>query len=148
MFSHPSYYCSCLFIENLIPLILRYQLLMIVSSCYFIAIVVVVWLCVCSSLGFTGVILFIAWVFAGIVGLLRLAYSFYYLLQGWIYRYILFDFDFIMEYLYETMIESFARYTNLLASVVCFRVCKTSVQALLDFRVSIEKSGIILIGLP
>ena len=43
--------------------------------------------------------------------------------------------------------ESFAGYNSLDWDLWFLRVCRTSVQALLYFRVSIEKSGVILIGL-
>ena len=46
------------------------------------------------------------------------------------------------------MIENFAGYSSLGWHLCSLRVCMTSVQALLAFRVSIEKSGVILIGLP
>jgi hypothetical protein len=46
------------------------------------------------------------------------------------------------------VIESFAWYGSLDWHLCSFRVCMTSVQDLLAFIVSVEKSGIILIGLP
>jgi hypothetical protein len=46
------------------------------------------------------------------------------------------------------IIETFGGYSRL-GWFLCFlRVCMTSVQALLAFSVSVEKSGVILIGLP
>jgi hypothetical protein len=46
------------------------------------------------------------------------------------------------------VIESFAGYYSLGWHLCSLRVCIISVQDLLDFRVSGEKSGVILIGLP
>ena len=46
------------------------------------------------------------------------------------------------------LIESFARYSSLGWHLCSLRVCMSSEQALLSFIVSVEKSGIILIGLP
>ena len=46
------------------------------------------------------------------------------------------------------VIESFVRYSSLGWHLCSLRVCITSVQDLLAFIVSGEKSGVILIGLP
>jgi hypothetical protein len=46
------------------------------------------------------------------------------------------------------LIESFAGYSNLGWCLCSLRGSMTSDQALLDFIVSVEKSGVILIGLP
>ena len=46
------------------------------------------------------------------------------------------------------VIESFAGYSSLGWHLCSFSVCISSVQALLAFIVSGEKSGVILIGLP
>ena len=46
------------------------------------------------------------------------------------------------------LIESFAGYSSLGWHLFSLRVCMTSDQAALAFIVSVEKSGIILIGLP
>jgi hypothetical protein len=46
------------------------------------------------------------------------------------------------------VIESFAGYSSLAWQSCSLRVCMTSAQDLLDFRISVEKSGVILIGLP
>ena len=46
------------------------------------------------------------------------------------------------------VIESFAGYSSLGWQLCSLRVCVTSVQGLLAFIFSGEKSGIILIGLP
>jgi len=46
------------------------------------------------------------------------------------------------------LIESFAGYSNLGWHLCSLRVCMTSVQDLLAFVVSGEKSDVILIGLP
>ena len=48
----------------------------------------------------------------------------------------------------STVIESFAGYRSLGWHLCSLRFCITSVQALLAFIVSGEKSGVILIGLP
>jgi len=44
--------------------------------------------------------------------------------------------------------ENFARYSSMGWHLWSLRVCKTSVQAPLDFRVSIEKLSRVIIGLP
>ena len=46
------------------------------------------------------------------------------------------------------VIESFAGYSCLGWHLCALRVCMTSAPNLLTFRVSVEKSGVILIGLP
>jgi hypothetical protein len=46
------------------------------------------------------------------------------------------------------VIESFARYSNLGRHLCSLKVYRTSVQDLLTFIISGEKSGVILIGLP
>jgi hypothetical protein len=46
------------------------------------------------------------------------------------------------------VIECFAGYSSLGCHYCFFKVCLTSVQDLLDFIVSVEKSGVIMIGLP
>ena len=70
-------------------------------------------------------------------------------MQGWICGKILHAFGFVMQYLGPTMvIESFAGYSSLGWHLCSLRVCMTSVQDLLAFIVSGEKSGVILIGLP
>ena len=47
----------------------------------------------------------------------------------------------------SSVIESFAGYSSLSWHLCSLRVCMISAQDLLAFRVSIEKSGVILIGL-
>ena len=46
------------------------------------------------------------------------------------------------------VIESFAEYNSLGWHLSSLRICMTSAPDLLDFIVSCEKSGVILIGLP
>ena len=46
------------------------------------------------------------------------------------------------------VMESFAGYRSLGCHLCSLRVCITSSQDLLAFIVSVEKSGVILIGLP
>ena len=46
------------------------------------------------------------------------------------------------------LIESFAGCSSLGWCLCYLRICMTSDQALLDFIVSVAKSGVILIGLP
>ena len=46
------------------------------------------------------------------------------------------------------VIESFAGYSSLSSHLYSLRICITSVQDLLAFIVSGEKSGVILMGLP
>jgi hypothetical protein len=48
----------------------------------------------------------------------------------------------------STVIESLAGYSSLVWHLSSLSVCITSVQDLLAFLVSGEKSGVILIGLP
>lgn len=55
---------------------------------------------------------------------------------------------FIMGCLFPLHLSSFAGY-NILGWHLWFcRICRTSVQALIDFKISIEKSGVSLIDLP
>ena len=77
-------------------------------------------------------------------------FSHYYPLKGWILEKILCEFRFVMEYFVSPsmVIGSFAGYSSLVWHSCSLRVCITSVQALLPFIVSGEKSGVILIGLP
>ena len=78
-----------------------------------------------------------------------LVFSLYYPLKGWIRGKILCEFGFVMGYFGPSMeIESFAGYGSLGWHLCSLSVCITSVQALLAFIVSGEKSGVILIGLP
>ena len=74
----------------------------------------------------------------------------YYPLKGWICGKILYEFGFVMEYFgfSTTVIESFPGYSSLGWHLYSLSVCITSVQDLLAFIVSGEKSGVILIGLP
>jgi hypothetical protein len=60
------------------------------------------------------------------------------------------EFCFVMEYFAFSICgsESFAGYSSLSLHFCFFRVCIISVQDLLAFMVSGEKSGVILIGLP
>lgn len=46
------------------------------------------------------------------------------------------------------MIDSLAGYSGLGWHLWSFRVCRASLQTLLGFRVSIQKSSVILMGLP
>jgi hypothetical protein len=48
----------------------------------------------------------------------------------------------------STVIENFAEYSSLSWHLWFLRDYKISVQALLAFRVSVEKSGIIMVGQP
>ena len=48
----------------------------------------------------------------------------------------------------SVVIENFAGYSSLGWNLYSLRVCITSIQNLLAFMVSGEKSGMILIGLP
>ena len=63
---------------------------------------------------------------------------------------IMCEFGFVVEYFVSPsmVIESLARYSSLGWHLCSLSVCITSVQALLAFIVSGEKSGVILIGLP
>ena len=88
--------------------------------------------------------------FQGIISLLVLVFSLYYPLKGWICGNILCEFGFVMEYFVSPamVIESFSGYRSLGWHLCSLRVCITSVQDLLAFKVSGEKCGVILIGLP
>jgi hypothetical protein len=88
--------------------------------------------------------------FLGVASVLVLVFSLYYLLKGWILGKILCEFGFVMEYLVSPsmVIESLAGYSNLGWHLCSLRVYTKSVQDLLAFKVSGEKSGVILIGLP
>ena len=80
---------------------------------------------------------------------LVLVFSLYYPLKGWIRGNILCVFGFVIECFEELsmVIESFSGYSSLGWHFCSLRVCITSVQDLLVFMVSGEKSGVILIGL-
>jgi hypothetical protein len=76
-----------------------------------------------------------------------LEFFIYYPLLGWICEKIMFKFGFV--FICWTMLtESFAGYSSLSSYFCSFRVFMTSVQDFLPFRVSAEKSGVILICLP
>jgi hypothetical protein len=79
-----------------------------------------------------------------------LEFFLYYSLKGWIHGKILFEFGFVMYTLVppSMVIESFAGYCTLGWHLCSLRVCITLVQDLLDFIVSGEKSGVILICPP
>jgi hypothetical protein len=79
-----------------------------------------------------------------------LVFSRYYPLNGWIRGKILCEFGFVMEYFVfpSMVIESFAGSSSLGWHLCFLRVCITTVQDLLAFIISGEKSGVILIGLP
>ena len=60
----------------------------------------------------------------------------------------MFEFGFVLEYFgFFVYVESFAGYNSLGWHLCDIRVCMTSDQALQAFSVSVEKYGIILIGL-
>jgi hypothetical protein len=79
-----------------------------------------------------------------------LEFSLYYPLNGSIGAKILFEFGVIMEYFVSPsmLIESLAGYSSLDWHLCSLSVCLISVQDLLAFKVSGEKSGVILIGQP
>ena len=52
-----------------------------------------------------------------------------------------------ISFFLSIVIESFAQYSSLGWRLRSLRDCKTSAKALLSFKVSVEKSGVILIGL-
>ena len=80
---------------------------------------------------------------------LVLVFFCYYSLKGRI-RGKICEFGSVMEYFFSPskVIESLAGYSSLGWHLCSLSVCITSVQALLAFIVSGEKSGVILIGLP
>ena len=84
------------------------------------------------------------------VPVLVLVFFCYYPLKGWIRGKIMCKFGFVMEYFGSAfmVIESLAGYSSLGWHLCSLSVCITSVQALLSFIVSGEKSDVILIGLP
>jgi hypothetical protein len=112
--------------------------------------------CVCVSVyvfplfGFCCMRLFVVCVAVGVVNLLGLKFSsstFYG--SGSVDRYSLnLTLSWNIFFPPPVVIKIFARYCSLGWHLCSLRVCSTSVHALLDFRVSIEKSGIILVGLP
>ena len=70
-------------------------------------------------------------------------------MMGWIRGKIMCKFGSVVEYFSPpTVIENLAGYISLGWHLCSLSVCITSVQALLAFIVSGEKSGVILIGLP
>ena len=84
------------------------------------------------------------------VNFLVLVFSCYYPSKGWICGKMMCEFGFVMENFGFSIyvIESLARYSSLVLHLCFLSVCVTSVQDLLAFIVSGEKSGVILIGLP
>ena len=74
----------------------------------------------------------------------------YYPLKGWICGKIMCEFDFVWNTLFSPsmVIEHLAGYSILGWNLCSLSVCITSLQDLLAFIVSGEKSGVILIGLP
>ena len=78
-------------------------------------------------------------------------FSFYYPLQGWIIGKIFKCLNVVLSWnilvSQSMVIERFAGYSSLGCHLCSLRVCKTSVQDFLAFRVSVEKSDVILIGL-
>ena len=79
-----------------------------------------------------------------------LVFSLYYSLKGWIHVKILCEFGFVMEYFGFSVYGNceFCWVSSLGWQLCSLTVCITSVQDLLAFIVSGEKSGVILIGLP
>ena len=79
-----------------------------------------------------------------------LVFSCYYPLKGWIRGRILCEIAFIMNTLVSPymVIESLAGYSSLGWHLCSLDVCIASVQDLMAFIISGEKSGVILIGLP
>jgi hypothetical protein len=103
-----------------------------------------------SSFAFVGVKVFTSYIFMGVVNLLGLKFSFQYILQGWIFvdRYCLSFWHEVPCFLHLWGFKSFAGYSNLVWYLWSLRNCKTSAQALLVFRASIEELGKILKDLP
>ena len=90
-------------------------------------------------------LLFLGQVFHPYVGVFL-----YYPLKGWICGKIFQNLVLSWNTLVSPcmVIESFGGYNSLGWHLCSFRVCITSVQDLLAFILSVEKSGVILIGLP
>ena len=134
---------------------------MIVNSYYFGVVDVSVCVCVCVCvyvcifvwfyyLVFANVELFIYCVFFCVVDFIGLQFSSsIFCKAGFLDRYCL-NLDFSWNILFspsKVIDESFAGYSSLGWNLWFLTPCKISFQALLPFRVSIERSGIILIGL-
>ena len=83
------------------------------------------------------------------ISLIVLVFFCYYPLKGWIRGKIMCEFILLWNTLVSPsmVIESLAGYSSLGWHLCSLSVCITSVQALLAFIVSGEKSGLILIGL-
>ena len=79
-----------------------------------------------------------------------LVFSLYYLLKGWIHRNIFINLVLSWSTLISpsTVIESFTGYSSLGWHLCSLRIYVISVQDLLAFIVSGEKSGVILVDLP
>ena len=92
------------------------------------------------SLRFADVGLSIACAFVGIANFLGLEFSVG--LNLWT---SMLKSGFVMEYLVSPSMEigSFARYSGLISHLLSFSVCMITVQNLLAFRVSIEKSSLL-----
>ena len=86
----------------------------------------------------------------GIISLILLEFSLYYPLKDWIHGKILYKFGLSWNTLISPsmVIESFGGYSSLGWHLCSLSVCISSVQDLLAFIVSGDKSGVILIGLP
>jgi len=104
---------------------------------------------VCLSFGFFARKSYSCFLYS-IVSLLVLEFSIYYSFRaGFIERYcinLVLSWNILVSP--SILIKSFAGYSNLGWHLCSLRVCMTSVQDLLAFIVSGEKSGVILIGLP
>ena len=84
------------------------------------------------------------------ISVLVLVFFCFYPLKGWIRGKIMCEFVFSWNTLVSAsmVIESLAGYSSQGWHLCSLSICITSVQALLAFIVSGEKSGVILIGLP
>ena len=119
---------------------------MIVNSCYFLVVV----LCV-SVLWYLLVWDYLLSVFSGVclVSLAWIVPSNAFCRAGFVDRYCLnLVLSWNVLFTPSMLIESFAGYISLGWHPWSLSVCITSVQDLLAFIVSIEKSGVILMGLP
>jgi hypothetical protein len=116
------------------------------SLSYFIYIIIFALL---SSFGFVERRLLSCFVY-GLASFVVLAFSIYYPLKDWIYGDILCKFGCVNLVLSwnilvssSIVIENFIGYSNLSWHLCSLRVCMTSVQDLLAFIVSVEKSAFI-----
>lgn len=125
---------------------------MIISSYYFDVRGIRVCVCVCVSVCFAyfliaGVELCIPCIFFGVINHLVFPSAIFYrarLVDRYCLNLVL---SWNILFSPSTLIDTFAGYSSLDQHLRFLRGCKISIQALLTFRVSVKKSGVILISL-